>query len=165
MDKKMLRREFLMTAPAAAGMLAAAQASTNQTNRATLLPSKLGGTSYVPKPDYPRQPKRIPEVRLKDRFWAPKIRSTPRSPSPLRSASPAERDGPSATTSWKRRFTRCRPSRIPGCRPRWKRASGTSLQRSGRSRPRAIPCSRWPRPTIHPRGKPICWTWRGNQPT
>ena len=72
MKKTMPRREFLIAAPAAAGMLAAARAAT-QSAPGTRQQSRLGGTAYAPKPDYPRQPKRIPEVKLKDSFWKPKI--------------------------------------------------------------------------------------------
>jgi len=74
MDNKIPRREFLMAAPAAAGMLAAAQAVTDQSTPQARQQSRLGRAAYVPKPDYPRQPKRIPEVTLRDNFWKPKIR-------------------------------------------------------------------------------------------
>jgi uncharacterized protein len=73
MDKKIPRREFLKTTPAAAGMLAAAQAVVDQSSPDIRQPSRLGDAAYVPKPDYPRQPKRISEVTLRDSFWKPKI--------------------------------------------------------------------------------------------
>ena len=74
MDRKIPRREFLIAAPAAAGVLAAAQVATDRAIPRTGQQSMLGRAAYTPKPDYPRQPKRIPEVTLRDDFWKPKMR-------------------------------------------------------------------------------------------
>jgi len=75
MGKKILRREFLIAAPAAAGVLSAARAAAGPFASMSRQQSRLGGAAYVPKPDYPRQPKRISEITLRDNFWRPKIRT------------------------------------------------------------------------------------------
>jgi len=78
MDKKLPRREFLVRAPATAGMLAAAQATSKHPLPGLGSKSGWRGCLY-PKPDYPRQTKRISEVTLRDNFWKPKIRINARS--------------------------------------------------------------------------------------
>src|SRR5947209_9927838 len=76
MASKLLRRDFLKTARAAAGMLAyAAQAPAPA---APKIPRKaadvpISGAAYTPVADYPIQPKRHSEVTIKDKFWKPKI--------------------------------------------------------------------------------------------
>ncbi len=74
MDRKILRREFLLAAPAAAGMLTAAA---QEPSLGWFIPrqSTLGGTAYVPRGDYPIQPKSLAEVTIRDGFWRPKIQT------------------------------------------------------------------------------------------
>jgi DUF1680 family protein len=71
-----LRRDFLKTAEAA-GVLAYAAggpaATAADSNAKTSEPDiKLSG-NYTPLADYPIQPKRYSEVKIKDSFWKPKI--------------------------------------------------------------------------------------------
>ena len=77
MNTKMPRRDFLKAAPAAAGALAAAARKPVPAKAPARAQAdiKLSGTAYTPNPDYPRQPKRLSEVTLKDDFWKPKIRT------------------------------------------------------------------------------------------
>ncbi len=75
MSQKINRRGFLKTA-SAAGIAAHSQQATHaagQTSGPTRL--SIGTTAYTPVRDYPLRPKRGHEVRVKDRFWAPKIRT------------------------------------------------------------------------------------------
>lgn len=72
MDKRIPRREFLLAAPAAAGMLTAA-AQVSSPGKSLPQRPALRGTAYTPKGDYPRQPKGISEVTVRDDFWKPKI--------------------------------------------------------------------------------------------
>jgi uncharacterized protein len=78
MDGKVLRRDFLKTAQAAAGMLTyAAQAPAAANAAPQTKPEAAGiaisGSAYTPVTDYPIQPKRHSEVLIKDAFWKPKI--------------------------------------------------------------------------------------------
>src|SRR5438270_9409768 len=76
MERKVPRGDFLKTARAAAGMLAVASKGSgtgkpeSKTKAAELA---ISGSRYTPVPDYPIQPKRYSEVRIKDTFWKPKI--------------------------------------------------------------------------------------------
>jgi len=64
----MARRAFLKTVPAAAaGMVTYA----GQTAKPAGV--KIGASSYTPVFDYPIRPKRGAEVRIRDRFWKPRI--------------------------------------------------------------------------------------------
>jgi hypothetical protein len=74
MDKKIPRREFLLAAPVAAGMLTAAAQAPSSGWSSPQQPT-LGGTAYTPRGDYPRQPKSISEVIVRDDFWKPKIQT------------------------------------------------------------------------------------------
>src|SRR5689334_22063913 len=76
MHGRVCRRDFLKAAPAVAGVLAYAP----QSSAAGKAESKskgsevaISGAKYTPVPDYPIQPKRYSEVKLKDTFWEPKI--------------------------------------------------------------------------------------------
>jgi hypothetical protein len=75
MSQKIDRRGFLKTAPAAS---AAAYSciftrADGQTSRSASV--RIGTASYTPVGDYPIRPKRGAGVRIKDRFWGPKIRT------------------------------------------------------------------------------------------
>jgi uncharacterized protein len=70
MDSEIPRRDFLKSAPLAAGMLAyGVQKPAAQKKPAP----RIGDTSYQPIADYPIQAKRFSEVRLTDEFWKPKL--------------------------------------------------------------------------------------------
>jgi uncharacterized protein len=76
MDRKVLRRDFLKTAQAAAGMLAyASQGSTaaKADSKTKAAEVAISGSKYTPVLDYPIQPKRYSEVKMNDTFWKPKI--------------------------------------------------------------------------------------------
>jgi hypothetical protein len=76
MDSKLPRRDFLKTAQAAAGVLAyAAQrpVAANAASKTKAAAITISGRGYTPVPDYPIQPKRYSEVKIKDAFWKPKI--------------------------------------------------------------------------------------------
>src|ERR1039457_6327086 len=76
MDSKVPRRDFLKTAQAAAGMLAYAANRPVAANAASTTKTagiRISGRAYTPVPDYPIQPKRYSEVKIKDAFWKPKI--------------------------------------------------------------------------------------------
>jgi hypothetical protein len=76
MEHKLPRRDFLKTAQAAAGLLGyAAQGRTaaNAASQAKSADVTISGARYTPVADYPIQPKRYSEVRIKDTFWGPKI--------------------------------------------------------------------------------------------
>jgi len=75
MSQKIDRRGFLKTAPAAcaaaySGFFTRAD---GQTSGPTSV--RIGTASYIPVGDYPIRPKRGDGVRIKDRFWEPKIRT------------------------------------------------------------------------------------------
>src|SRR5436190_673866 len=61
MRSRLARREFLKTAPAAAGLLAAA----------TKVSAWKGAQTAAP--DYPIRPLAYSEVTLRDAFWKPKV--------------------------------------------------------------------------------------------
>jgi DUF1680 family protein len=77
MNTKIPRRDFLKAAPTAAGILAAAAQRPGPTSASSKMQTevKLSGTAYTPNSDYPRRPKRFSEVKIKDNFWKPKIRT------------------------------------------------------------------------------------------
>src|SRR6185503_20196817 len=69
------RRGFLKTVSAAS-----AAVYSNLFTRVNLLTSGqasvgIGTASYTPAGDYPIRPKRGNDVRIKDRFWGPKVRT------------------------------------------------------------------------------------------
>ena len=70
-----LRRDFLRTAQAAGVLAYAAQASTaaDDSKPANKSAETALSGSYTPVRDYPIQPKRYSEVKLKDTFWRPKV--------------------------------------------------------------------------------------------
>ncbi len=67
MERRIRRRAFLLAAPAAAGVMSAA-AQAPAKGKALQNP-RLADNGYAPKSDYPRRPKWISEVRLRDNFW------------------------------------------------------------------------------------------------
>ncbi len=78
MDGKLPRRDFLKTAQAAAGMLVYAAHGPEAANAAPQTktgPAEVAilASEYTPVLDYPIQPKRYSEVRIKDTFWGPKL--------------------------------------------------------------------------------------------
>src|SRR5262245_60793762 len=78
MTGKLLRREFLKNARAGIGVLAyAAQAQTNSSSKPKGKGSApvISVASYTPVGDYPIRPMNHAEVRIKDTFWGPKIRT------------------------------------------------------------------------------------------
>jgi uncharacterized protein len=80
MDSKVPRRDFLRNAPAAAGVFAyaakaGAAANTASKPKLTSADVTISSAPYTPVPDYPIQPKRYWEVKLKDNFWRPKVQT------------------------------------------------------------------------------------------
>jgi len=73
MDRKVDRRAFLKTAPAAAGILAYAAPDPPSAKPAKAADVPISATAYTPVPDYPILPKRYTEVTLRDSFWKPKV--------------------------------------------------------------------------------------------
>ncbi len=77
MDSKVRRRDFLQTAKVAGLLAYAAEGgganATAAKTKATRSDVTLSSSKYTPIPDYPIQPKRYSEVKLKDNFWEPKI--------------------------------------------------------------------------------------------
>jgi DUF1680 family protein len=74
MDSKVRRRDFLKNIRTV-GLVAYA-APTAVAASKTKSPGSdvnLSGSKYTPVPDYPIQPKRYSEVKIKDAFWKPKI--------------------------------------------------------------------------------------------
>jgi len=74
MDNKVRRRDFLKNVRAV-GLLAYAAPTAAAVSK-TKVPGSgvnLSGSKYTPVPDYPIQPKRYSEVKIKDAFWKPKI--------------------------------------------------------------------------------------------
>lgn len=76
------RRDFLKTAPAAAGAVAyiacanggtVADADTQPKTAPKPADVRVSGTVYTPIPDYPIRPKRYFDVTITDAFWKPKI--------------------------------------------------------------------------------------------
>ncbi len=74
MDSKLPRRNILRIAPVAAGLAAyAAEAPTSGKRERKASDIEISAVPYNPLPDYPIQPKRYSEVRIKDDFWRRKI--------------------------------------------------------------------------------------------
>jgi len=74
MDNKVRRRDFLKNVRAV-GLLAYAAPTAAAVSKTKVSGSgfNLSGSKYTPVPDYPIQPKRYSEVKIKDAFWKPKI--------------------------------------------------------------------------------------------
>jgi hypothetical protein len=75
MSQKIDRRSFLKTAPAASA--AAYSGLFTRAGGQTSKPAsvRIGTAVYTPVGDYPIRPKRGDGVRIKDRFWGPKLRT------------------------------------------------------------------------------------------
>jgi DUF1680 family protein len=71
MGDSISRRDFLKTAPIAAGAVAATSSIDLAAQSATSV--QIGRTSYRSSPDYPIQPQRYFDVTLTDGFWKPKV--------------------------------------------------------------------------------------------
>jgi hypothetical protein len=69
------RRDFLKSAPAAAGALSLVTGPlAAQVKRAAPTPpAKIGDTAYMPARDYPIQPAKLKDVTLTDTFWKPRV--------------------------------------------------------------------------------------------
>lgn len=73
MGSKMYRREFLKAAQAAGLLAYVAQDGSAATKEKPKTPGPALSGNYTPVQDYPIQPKRYSEVKMKDTFWKPKI--------------------------------------------------------------------------------------------
>src|SRR5215470_20439763 len=75
MSQNINRRGFLKAAPAAGAAAYSCLFALvdGQTSKPAGL--RIGMASYTPVGDYPIRPKRGADVRVKDRFWGPKIRT------------------------------------------------------------------------------------------
>src|SRR5215470_3872708 len=75
MSQNIDRRGFLKAAPAASA--AAYSCLFARMDGQTSKPAgvRIGTASYTPAGDYPIRPKRGADVRIKDRFWGPKVRT------------------------------------------------------------------------------------------
>lgn len=69
MEKRLHRRDFLKAAQAA-GVFAYAERNVRAAKTAD---TTISAVKYTPNPDYPIQPKRYSEVKIKDTFWKPKL--------------------------------------------------------------------------------------------
>ena len=67
------RRSFLKSTPVAAGLASAMAGRAIGSEPQKPGDVRLGSTSYTPVRDYPIQPKRHPDVTLRDQFWKPKV--------------------------------------------------------------------------------------------
>ena len=75
-DNEVPRRDFLKNARTAVGMLAYTQSPAAQSQekpKTPLAAVTIGSTAYTPVTDYPIQPKRYSEVKLRDDFWQPRV--------------------------------------------------------------------------------------------
>ena len=75
-DNEVPRRDFLKNVRTAVGMLAYTQSSAAQSQekpKTPLAAVTIGSTAYTPVTDYPIQPKRYSEVKLRDDFWQPRV--------------------------------------------------------------------------------------------
>src|SRR5262245_48827589 len=72
MNSNMPRRDFLMAAPAAVGVLAQVTKGETPVRRNAGPPPRISDASYLPL-DYPIRAKYFAEVKLKDTFWKPKV--------------------------------------------------------------------------------------------
>ena len=75
MDRKLGRRDFLRNAQAVGFLAYAAQGAGDASAAKAKHDEVTLGGKYTPVPDYPIQPKRYTEVKIKDAFWAPKIKT------------------------------------------------------------------------------------------
>ena len=78
MGSHIARRDFLKAAPAAAGVLASVanlDPAPRDPRVETRPPAgvRISATPYRPAGDYPIQPTPYADVKIKDRFWKPKI--------------------------------------------------------------------------------------------
>src|SRR5438105_4405041 len=71
MERDIARRDFLKTAPVAAGVLAAGLPLPAIMPGPESYPT-IGGQAYTPT-DYPIRAKRFAEVKITDAFWKPKV--------------------------------------------------------------------------------------------
>ena len=71
--KRIPRRAFLKTVPAAAGLALTARQSSGTEPSRKAADVRIGSVAYQPARDYPIRPTRHSEVRLTDRFWKPKV--------------------------------------------------------------------------------------------
>jgi len=72
MDDHIPRRDFLRTAPAVAGLVAAGLRLPETAPAAETPYPEIGAQHYTPS-DYPIRAKRFSEVTVSDAFWKPKI--------------------------------------------------------------------------------------------
>ena len=74
MDQAISRRDFLKSAPVAAGAVAAAAATTGPVSAEQKAGAvQIGRAAYQPVRDYAIQPQRYFDVTLADAFWKPKV--------------------------------------------------------------------------------------------
>src|SRR5438132_1849987 len=73
MKKRIARREFLKTVPAAGAVAYAGALERLGAQMRKPADVRIGTAAYTPVPDYPIRPKRAAEVRINDRFWKPKL--------------------------------------------------------------------------------------------
>src|SRR5215469_15365773 len=76
MNRGLIRRAFLKSAPAAAGMIAYAAQDRATSGSGTGLKAadvRISSVAYKPVADYPIQTKSYREIALRDGFWKPKI--------------------------------------------------------------------------------------------
>ncbi|HKC87721.1 MAG TPA: beta-L-arabinofuranosidase domain-containing protein, partial [Blastocatellia bacterium] len=75
MSQKIDRRSFLKTAPAASVAAYSGLFTRVDGQISKSAGVRIGTASYTPVGDYPIHPKRGDSVRIKDRFWGPKLRT------------------------------------------------------------------------------------------
>src|SRR5262245_15788784 len=75
MSQKIDRRGFLKTTPAASAAAYSCLFARVVGQTSGQAGVRIGTASYAPVGDYPIRPKRGAGVRIKDRFWGPKIRA------------------------------------------------------------------------------------------
>src|ERR1700694_2026847 len=73
MGTKLRRRDFLKAAQAGGMFAFAAEAGAATSKPKAKASDVVLSGSYTPVQDYPIQPKRYSEVKIKDAFWKPKI--------------------------------------------------------------------------------------------
>src|SRR5262245_13763584 len=75
MIKTIDRRCFLKTAPAASAAAYSCLFARADGQKSKQAGVRIGTASYAPVGDYPIRPKRGADVRIKDRFWGPKVQT------------------------------------------------------------------------------------------
>src|SRR5262249_53166238 len=75
MSQNIDRRGFLKAAPAASAAAYSCLFARVDGQASKPAGVRIGTSSYAPVGDYPIRPNRGAGVRIKDRFWAPKIRA------------------------------------------------------------------------------------------